>query len=1401
MHKNITWSNFEAIHSNPRDSFEQLCRILFKRQFLDEISVLTSSPNHPGVEATPIFSQKLGKQIAFQSKFFQNNVDYSQIQKSVVKTVKNYSDSLDIFYLYCNKDLSLDSQSFRKVESTLNESNIDFEVISNNEILTEIVHHEDLQSFFFENHTISKEWFEEYNRLSIESLGNRYNPKLNVTTNADEKIQLFAKGQSAIDRINAKKVELIERLNEFYYFRDKTIIKKVKSCINSLEDVTVDNVEKYLDWNPVINDSLEDEIDGLFQMKVDLENQLVSRTDLDKSEQNHIHYKIRDIDNFIDYLYPFGCSKEEAALIQDKILIVTGEAGMGKSQLFATTVQQIMSEGGYALLLLGHHYTSSSDIRAQIIEKFGFNYGFQVFLNILDTMGETENKNIYIFIDAINETSDRNVWKNGLTGLISEVARRKHIKLVLSVRTGYENLVFEEKTLEKFHNGEILQIIHHGFRDESVKATKEFLDFYNIPFSPSDLLNYEMTNPLFLTLYCKTYLYNGEDLDLFKMFESFIAIVDDEIQNALNIFDSGRILKDLLLEVAKWQLEHDGNSINKKDFFQLEFWSDYGIQNKPYFLSYLLKSSLMLSFISRDEEVYSFGYNLLEDYLKAQTIKKGFSTKEQSKEYLKKAVLNLNNGVIANKNNIDVFLFACYFYYEKFNEDCIELIEKVSDENDCYDLANRYIKSFSWRPTHTLSSSLFRSIANHYPTDSEIVLRVLVENCTKEDSPINAEFLHEILFSKKLSERDGFWLPFINHLTYEDERVFQLISLFDSGAKIGGLSIGKTQLLLTFFSWLLSSSNRKLRDITSKAMIEILKFNFELCEFLLRKFEKINDPYVIQRLYGIVFGASVKKIKDCKNEFQSLAKFVYLSVFEKEFIYPDILLRDYARLIIERFLFEFPTNELEITKSKILPPYNSHPIPKVKQETYEKFDDNKLDGFTRIDNSMRPEGVGLYGDFGRYTFQAALTQFKEVDIENLYHYAMQFIRDELGYTSNECLSDYDSRMHHPLDRSGRRSVERIGKKYQWIAFYNILARISDYYKLREWDDVEDNSFKGPWEPYVRDFDPTLNYHTISPLQILPKFNIDYELEFIEQKLGSDREVDEWINEKPSLFNKPLSYKDSNEIEWVILHQHKELKYKPEEYVEDFLGFIDGEQRIWRIIKAYFIKNVEFDNLISNVRESKFLRSSISGGVPSYYQFFNREFGWSSNVNETCTGIAYDYFVETGEQRTERQKGTDFIWSDDGFKIVETEKDVIVNIKKLIAKLLPTHIHFLWEEEYDLSKQDTISFDIPCIELLSCLNLSQKEYDGYFYSSEDELIAFDGELTDTINGLIIRKDFLDKFLKDNGLSIIWDFVGEKQYFTQNPREQYYSRWEGVFWEEGHSMKNKIHIDDKRTIRDN
>lgn len=83
-------------------------------------------------------------------------------------------------------------------------------------------------------------------------------------------------------------------------------------------------------------------------------------------------------------------------------------------------------------------------------------------------------------------------------------------------------------------------------------------------------------------------------------------------------------------------------------------------------------------------------------------------------------------------------------------------------------------------------------------------------------------------------------------------------------------------------------------------------------------------------------------------------------------------------------------------------------------------------------NINHPDTPGMYGDFGRYTFQSALSSFEKVDIVNLYHYAMQFIRDKLGYT-DELFGPYDS-MHRGYSRHDSKKIERIGKKYQWITF-------------------------------------------------------------------------------------------------------------------------------------------------------------------------------------------------------------------------------------------------------------------------------------------------------------------------------------------------------------------------------
>ncbi|WP_238786725.1 hypothetical protein [Streptococcus mutans] len=185
------------------------------------------------------------------------------------------------------------------------------------------------------------------------------------------------------------------------------------------------------------------------------------------------------------------------------------------------------------------------------------------------------------------------------------------------------------------------------------------------------------------------------------------------------------------------------------------------------------------------------------------------------------------------------------------------------------------------------------------------------------------------------------------------------------------------------------------------------------------------------------------------------------------------------------------------------------------------------------------------------------------------------------------------------------------------------------------------------------------------------------------------------------------------------------------------------------------------------------------------------------MKEVVGDYWFDYNVKTGEKKVERQTTFDLIQTDENFELVEKEKNVTIRVEKTLAKLLPAYIHFLWEGEYDASKKESISFNIPCVELINKLHLSQREYDGYFYSQDGDLVAFDGEITDTINGLIIRKDYLNKFLQENDLSIFWNFIGEKQYFTQSLRHQYYSRWNGFFWKENDSIQSDVELSDHRT----
>lgn len=140
----ITWDCFKYVNSqNKTASFESMCRLLFKHQFVSEAQILHTNPNNAGIESEPVTRASDGKRISYQAKFFESGIGYSQIEDSMDKAVRHYAAQLDVIYLYCNKNITTTSKAYIKVKELLVQSNIELLPVCDQEILDLLITQQD----------------------------------------------------------------------------------------------------------------------------------------------------------------------------------------------------------------------------------------------------------------------------------------------------------------------------------------------------------------------------------------------------------------------------------------------------------------------------------------------------------------------------------------------------------------------------------------------------------------------------------------------------------------------------------------------------------------------------------------------------------------------------------------------------------------------------------------------------------------------------------------------------------------------------------------------------------------------------------------------------------------------------------------------------------------------------------------------------------------------------------------------------------------------------------------------------------------------------------------------------------------------------------------------------------
>ena len=1262
----INWNNIRAIEGQ-REGFEELvCQLASQENIIDQVDFIRIGKPDAGKEC--YWELKTGDIHCWQAKYFVNSLSdgqWSQLNKSVKTAIDNHPALIKYYIaipvdrpdgkakgksmLQKWKDHVADWEMYALSKSM----NVQFEYWGKHELEKRLIQpkNEGLIYYFFNKSEFTNTWFKSKNQDSIDALGGRYSPEINFDLPFFSFIEGINRDKNFSIQINFFFEKVLDQYRRTYLRAKREELKQeitsldlaVKIFRKKYESLSFAGV-KIVQFDEIINnlDGINKNLKAIRDKFRNLREE-VEKAKEEKGEKIDYHLRpynneLNEIEEFTESIYDFKefLNSPTCALINNPYLILVGPAGIGKSHVLADITSKRSKDKKTSLLLLGENFSTNEMAWTQIIHnQIRFNGNEDVFLGALNAKAESEQQRIVIIIDALNEGNGRKVWPKKLKAFIRSFSRYPWLGLIVSIRDSYENLIAPENEIE---TSIASRVYHPGFEGVEYEASIHFFKHYNINPSGSPMLNPEFQNPLFLKLFCLGLETKGLH-QIPEGYQGISAIIEfylEGIEEKLSQPD--QLDYDIRLRLMRKAVDGILNKMveNGEDHLRYDtgeeitssiFLDKCGSDDRQYLKRIISEGVINEDLYWKERKYYDgihFAYQRFQDHLIVSALLDKHLNVDNPEESFSvgplKEFLKSKSDARYHQNIIEALSIQIPERVGK------ELHEVAPYAANYYSLAFAFINGLLWRRSDTLGESSRLYVNDVLSNDDTLFYEFLdtsISMATKSDFYFNAEKLHEYLFKQSLAERDSWWTTWLQDKYGEkssNNPVKRLIDWAWSDLLKDEISDDSARLAAIMMSWFLSSANRYLRDATTKALICLLQNRIPILKKLLQKFEKVNDPYIYERLYAVAYGC-VLRTSDY-NALVPLSEYIYNTIFDREYVYPHILLRDYARGVIE-YTLHIKLQPI-VNADRIRPPYKSD-LPK-KLPTVEEIDtkykpkdkegnySGKKWGATAIISSMTTEhgrGTGGYGDFGRYTFQNALSNW-EVDYNGLSNYAIQRIF-ELGYNP-DVFTEFDSNQG-----SGRNSghMERIGKKYQWIAFYEILAKVSDNCKqfkssTGRWsDNKEYKNFEGPWNPDVRDIDPTTIIKKSQSKSYIEK--VDESPWWVPSSYDNwTEEAESWQKRFDDFPNVEdfISVIDSEGIEWLNLNMHPDWR-EPKKIGEN--QWDASSKRLWYGIGSYLVKPKELKKMVK-VDSGDNPYSNWTPSISNRYEVFSREYYWSPASN-------------------------------------------------------------------------------------------------------------------------------------------------------------------------------------------
>ena len=1196
-----------------------------------------------------------------------------------------------------------------------------------------------MRSYFFDTLAFSDKWFKAHLEEAKTKAAQRYTPELNVRTGVADWFSAFGRTPDWLDELSKRTDEATKELDDFRTTVERTSTdstfpswpqkfkERALSICGILDQAASMSAALVRDETRASHEDtlrrLHEGLTHLTELDTDMSTDL--EAEHGRGTANSLRFRqfmreynvafpahnldelrkaIESVRDLLDWL-----EDPEAYLGFRKAFVLSGGWGVGKTHSACDVGDLRTEQGLLTCIVFGHEFDGGPDPWTRLAQTLGLpvTLGREKLLGSLNCAAEASGHPLLLFFDAINETSPRRYWNNRIRPLVNEIKKNTHLRICIVCRTGLIPQCFPDG-----HGLDI--VVHPGFKGVERKACQAFFEHHKLQSPVAPTLQPELSIPLYLKIVCETLVARGEDTlplgwsSMARVIDAFLHQKDRDFASEKGISPGARLVTRSLQELAGTLADSVQSSITWSR--AAEAVGRVDPRENPLGMVEWLKGEELLIEGGPEpgagygsETTLRLSFERLGDFLLARRLLDGAEEEPLTDAFDAGGRLH---PLIRDREKVDDnhgILSALSILIPEVDDgtELPQLVEPGFIRDSLVEIA---LGSLSGRDPSTFSAATEDLIREGLATprlsqmSMDSVLKVACQ-----PSVVDARWLHRLLVAQPLARRDAFWCGYLHQAYEASGPPWRLIhAAFD--LPIEELDPTVAEQWATMLTWFTAAADRRVKDWATRALIRVLTEHPVLIPQLSRLFLVLDDDTVRQRFLLASYGALL--VSKDRNVIAEVTEVAYQAFATDPESFDNALIRDYIRLLAEL------ARQVNVLPKKRDPEFTMRPTS--SEWLLETPTEDQVKAWSNVIHFTPNEFVS---DFFKYSMNCLRPWEESFSKEDMGKWIVQRVARDFGYVGSGC-EEYDKYMVGKFGdgRDKPEWPERIGKKYQWMAMYQLASRLNDHLERKE----------SHWDPPAlrtplilleeRKLDPTLPHTVFKGESRTTPWWLGGSVEF-----GSSDSLshEQWIAEEdlPSLESMvALAENDNQTWRALVLYASWSEDRKMREQGKPYRHVVIN-------VEAYLVPEEEQSSAYKSLLRRNFSDSRMPGAANFLYGFPG-EYPWATPFN-----------TEPDE------------WHWSGGRDASVPYAACWN--RIVA-----------EWEYDASLTRNFSVMVPSKTFFSCGDLWWDGRDGYRVA-DGRTVFRDPSVTDGgPTSLVADAQDLLRRLKNMGRCLIWTMLGEK-----------------------------------------